>query len=58
LTFLGIYLFYKTGWLPFAGILAGMFVPVAGVILEAAAQITLSLGRRSETEVEPTATNN
>jgi len=55
LTFLGIYLFYKTGWLPFAGILAGMFVPVAGVILEAAAQITLSLARRSETE--STATN-
>jgi hypothetical protein len=39
LAFLGIYLFYKTGWLPFAEILAGMFVPVAGVLLEAVLQV-------------------
>ena len=39
LAFLGIYLFYRTGWLPFAGILAGMFVPVAGVLVEAVLQV-------------------
>jgi hypothetical protein len=39
LAFLGIYLFYKTGWLPVAGILAGMFVPVAAILFEAIFQI-------------------
>ena len=58
LAFLVIYLFYRSGWLPFAGILAGMFVPVAGVLLEAGVQIIEGLARRSETEVEPTATHN
>jgi hypothetical protein len=35
LAFAGIYLFYETGWLPFAAILAGLFVPVGGVLIEA-----------------------
>jgi len=35
LAFLAVYLFYKTGWLPIAAILAGLFVPVGGVLLEA-----------------------
>jgi hypothetical protein len=30
-----VYLFYKSGWLPFTGILAGFFVPVAGVLIAA-----------------------
>jgi hypothetical protein len=30
----GVYLFYRTGWLPFGAILAGLFVPVAGVLIE------------------------
>ncbi len=29
-----IFIFYKTGWLPLAGILAGLFVPVGGVLIE------------------------
>ncbi|MGO9273661.1 MAG: ATP synthase subunit I [Terriglobia bacterium] len=47
LAFLSIYLFYKTGWLPFAGILAGMFVPVAGVLLEAVLQVWHGLAGNS-----------
>ncbi len=39
LAFLAIYVFYKTGWLPFAGILAGMFVPVVGILFEAVLQV-------------------
>jgi hypothetical protein len=35
LTFAGVYLFYKSGWLPFTAILAGFFVPVGGVLIEA-----------------------
>ena len=35
LAFAGVYLFYKTGWLPFTAILAGFFVPVGGVLIEA-----------------------
>lgn len=35
-----VYLFYKTGWLPFTAVLAGFFVPVGGVLVEA---ITLLL---------------
>jgi hypothetical protein len=35
----GLYLLYKTGWLPFAAILAGLFVPVAGVLMEAVVQL-------------------
>lgn len=34
-----LYLFYRTGWLPVAGIFAGLFVPVGGVFVEAAVQI-------------------
>ncbi len=35
LVFASVYLFYRTGWLPVAAILAGLFVPVGGVLLEA-----------------------
>ena len=35
LMFAGVYLFYKSGWLPFTAILAGFFVPVGGVLIEA-----------------------
>jgi hypothetical protein len=34
-----IYFFYWTGWLPFSAILAGLFVPVGGVLIEAGIQI-------------------
>lgn len=34
LMFIGVYFFYKSGWLPFTAILAGFFVPVAGVLIE------------------------
>jgi ABC-type dipeptide/oligopeptide/nickel transport system permease component len=39
LAFAAVWVFYKTGWLPFAAILAGLFVPVAGVSIEAVRQI-------------------
>lgn len=39
LAFAAVWVFYKTGWLPFTAILAGLFVPVAGVLIEAAVQI-------------------
>ena len=29
-----IYLFYATGWLPFQAILAGLFVPMGGALIE------------------------
>lgn len=29
-----VYLFYKTNWLPFQGVLLGLFVPVAGAVAE------------------------
>ncbi len=48
LAFAGVYLCYKTGWLPFAWVLYGLFVPVAGVLVEACLQTTLLL--RSGTE--------
>ena len=35
----GLFLIYKTGWLPFTAIVAGLFVPVAGVLIEAIAQL-------------------
>src|SRR5208282_752900 len=35
LMFAGVYIFYKSGWLPFTGILAGFFVPLGGVLIEA-----------------------
>jgi hypothetical protein len=31
----GVFLFYETGWLPVAAVLAGLFVPVGGVLIEA-----------------------
>lgn len=39
LVFVVIYLFYRTGWLPLAAVLAGLFVPVAGACVEAFIQI-------------------
>ena len=35
-----VFIFYKTGWLPFTAILAGLFVPVAGVMAEGLGQIS------------------
>jgi len=35
LMFAGVYLFYRSGWLPFTAVLAGLFVPVGGVLMEA-----------------------
>lgn len=34
-----LYLLYKSGWFSFPAILAGLFVPVAGVLIEGVAQI-------------------
>ncbi len=53
LAFAGVYLFYRTGWLPFSAVLAGLFVPVAGILIEAMVQ--LGLGLRSIPEGEPRA---
>lgn len=39
----GVYFFYRTGWLPFLAILAGLFVAVAGVLTEAVVQIFAGL---------------
>lgn len=36
LAFAGVYVFYRTGWLPFLAILGGLFVPAVGVLIEAA----------------------
>ncbi len=38
-----IYLFYRTKWLPFEGVVVGLFVPVAAVIAEALVQIVAAL---------------
>ena len=38
-----IYLFYRTKWLPFEGVVAGLFAPVAGVIAESIVQIVAAL---------------
>jgi hypothetical protein len=35
----GIYLVYRTEWLPLAAVFGGLFVPVGGVLMEAAVQI-------------------
>src|SRR5260370_21277263 len=35
----GVYIFYRTGWLPFGAGLAGLFVPGAGVLIECASPI-------------------
>jgi hypothetical protein len=34
-----LFFFFKTGWLPPMSILAGLFVPVAGVLVEAIVQL-------------------
>lgn len=39
LAFAAVWVFYKTGWLPFMAILAGFFVPVAGALMEAVIQM-------------------
>lgn len=39
LAFGGVYLFFRTGWLPFGAVLAGLFVPTAGVVMEAVIQV-------------------
>ncbi|HLY61162.1 MAG TPA: ATP synthase subunit I [Terriglobia bacterium] len=39
LAFAALYLFYRTGWLPFSAIIAGLFVPVGGILIEAVFQI-------------------
>ncbi len=39
LAFGAVFAFYKTGWLPFVAVLAGFFVPVAGVLVEAFIQL-------------------
>ena len=41
-----VLVFFKTGWLPPMAILAGLFVPVAGVLIEAAVQLEGGLGSR------------
>lgn len=43
LAFAAVWVFYRTGWWPFAAILAGLFVPVAGVLIEGAVQIRKGL---------------
>jgi hypothetical protein len=43
LAFAAIFAFYRTGWLPFMAVLAGFFVPVAGVLLEAVIQLVEGL---------------
>lgn len=42
LAFATLFLFYKTRWLPFPAILAGLFVPVGGVLIEGVIQIRKS----------------
>jgi ATP synthase I chain len=39
LAFGAVYVFYRTGWLPFGAILAGFFVPMGGVLIEAVIRI-------------------
>jgi ATP synthase I chain len=47
-----VFVFYKTGWLPFGAILTGLFVPVGGVLAEAVVQI--ARGWRLTTGKAPT----
>jgi hypothetical protein len=35
----GVYLLYRTGWVSLPGLLAGLFIPVGGVLIESAVQI-------------------
>jgi len=39
----GLFLLYRTGWLSFPALLAGLFVPVGGVLAEAGVQIAKGL---------------
>ena len=46
LAFGGVYFLYRTGWVSLPGLFAGLFVPVAGVVVEAALQIREGLRTR------------
>lgn len=35
-----VFIFYRENWLPFEAVLAGMFVPVAGVVAESLYQVS------------------
>lgn len=47
LAFAVVYIFYQSGWLPFSAILAGLFVPVGGVLIESLLQIWLGFRHSS-----------
>lgn len=38
-----VYLFYRTKWLPFWAVFAGLLVPLAGAVVESAYQLTAML---------------
>ncbi|GEM_PF-3414458 len=46
LIFGGVLFFYWTGWLPFSGIIAGLFIPVGGMLLEGGLQAAKYLFRK------------
>ena len=48
LAFAAIYLFYRTGWLPFTAVLAGLFVPCVGVLIECVVQMSQGWRCRDE----------
>ena len=50
LAFAAVWLFYKTGWLPFMAIMTGFFVPVAGVLIEGTFQLAAGLRQDSSQE--------
>ena len=37
-----VFVFYRENWLPFQAVLAGLFVPVAGVVAESLYQVSLA----------------
>jgi len=43
LAFAVVYVFYRTGWLPFGPVLVGLFVPAGGVLIEAVFQLRAGL---------------
>jgi ABC-type dipeptide/oligopeptide/nickel transport system permease component len=43
LAFAAVWAFYRTGWVPVLAILAGLFVPVAGVLIEGVVQLSRGL---------------
>ncbi|HEV2176716.1 MAG TPA: ATP synthase subunit I [Terriglobia bacterium] len=45
-----VYLFYETRWLSFEGVIAGLFVPVAGVLIECLFQMGGAILNRPESE--------